>query len=129
MASASPPKTLDAQSIRHAAFDYYARLGRVKRYVDRNFREDITLSNAANIACLEEKYFSSFFHRKTGIRFVDFIAYVRVERAKRLMAEDDTPICEIALSVGYNNARTFERAFKKWTGVTPRRYRRTVRPS
>lgn len=128
MASSSSPKTLDAHSIRHSAFEYYSRLGRVKRYIDRNYDEDITLRNVANIACLQEKYFSSFFHRKTGIRFVDFLAYVRVERAKRLLAEHDTPICEIALAVGYNNARTFERAFKKWTGQTPRRFRQSVRP-
>lgn len=129
MQSSTPQKTLDAQCIKHSAFDYYTKLGRVKRYIDRNFCEDITLSNAANIACLDEKYFSNYFHKKTGIRFVDFVAYVRVERAKRLLAEHDTPICEVAISVGYNNPRSFERAFKKWTGITPRRFRRRVRPS
>jgi YesN/AraC family two-component response regulator len=119
---------LDASRISQAAFEYYARLGKVKRYIDLHFAEEVTLKSAADVACLEEKYFSSFFHTKTGIRFVDFVAYVRVDRAKQLLKEHDTSISEIAEAVGFHNRRSFERAFKKWTGITPKQFRDDVKP-
>ena len=124
-----PEKALDAGDIKHAAFDYYRRLRRVKRYIDRHYAEDVTLSNAASIACLEEKYFSHFFHKKTGVRFVDFLSYVRVEHAKRLLGRNDLSVSEVAETVGYHNRRALERAFKKWTGSTPTRFRMGARPN
>ncbi len=126
--SASPTRPLDAGCIKHAAFEYYGRLGKVKSYVVHNHSEDITLRSAANIACLEEKYFSCFFHEKTGVRFVDFVSYVRVEHAKNLLQKNDASILKISATVGYHNRRTFERAFKKWTGVAPREFRITAGP-
>ena len=123
-----PDKALDAGDIRYAAFDYYRRLRRVKRYIDRHYAEDVTLSNVASVACLEEKYFSSFFHKKTGVRFVDFLSYVRVEHAKRLLSRNDLSVSQVATTVGYHNRRTLERAFKKWTGITPTQFRAQARP-
>ena len=128
MGSPASPSTLDASCINPAAFEYYGRLGKVKRYIEQHFAEDVTLKTAANVACLEEKYFSHFFHDKTGLRFVDFVAYVRVEHAKQLIEEHDTPISEVAAGVGYHNRRTFERAFKKWTGTTPTAFKAIVKP-
>jgi two-component system response regulator YesN len=128
MGSPAPPATLDAACINRAAFEYYGRLGRVKQYIDAHFTEDITLKVAADIACLEEKYFSNFFHAKTGLRFVDFVSYVRVEHAKQLIEDHNSSISKIAEDVGYHNRRTFERAFKKWTGITPTEFKAIVRP-
>jgi AraC-like DNA-binding protein len=128
MGSPAPPCTLDAACINRAAFEYYGRLGRVKQYIDLHFTEDVTLKVAADVACLEEKYFSHFFHDKTGVCFVDFVSYVRVEEAKHLIEQHDTSISRIAADVGYHNRRSFERAFKKWTGVTPTEFRAMVRP-
>ena len=128
MGSPAPPGTLDAACINRAAFEYYGRLGRVKQYVDSHFTDDITLKVAADIACLEEKYFSNFFHAKTGLRFVDFVSYVRVEHAKQLIEQHDMAISRIAAAVGYHNRRSFQRAFKKSTGITPTEFKSLVRP-
>jgi YesN/AraC family two-component response regulator len=53
---------------------------------------------------------------------------VRVEHAKQLIEEHDTSISEVAAGVGYHNRRTFERAFKKWTGTTPTKFKAIVKP-
>ena len=119
---------LREQNINTAAFAYYGRLGKVQRFVDQHYADRITLKDAADIACLEEKYFSHLFHQKTGLRFVDFVSYVRVKEAKQLIERHDTSISEIAANVGYQNRRSFERAFKKWTDVTPTEFKAIVRP-
>lgn len=117
------------RDINTAAFDYYGRLGKVKRFVDEHYADRVTLKNVADIACLEEKYFSTYFHSKTGVRFVDWIASVRVAHAMDLLRRGDKPISVVSEVVGFFDLRTFQRAFKKLTGLTPTEFKNSVRPS
>lgn len=109
-------------------FEYYARLGRVRDFVKEHLHEEISLETAAAIATLEPKYFSAYFREKTGRCFTEWLTSVRVRRAMRLMTEKNITITRAALSVGYQNLRTFERAFDRCTGMTPSAYRWESRP-
>lgn len=117
------------QDINTAAFAYYRRLGKVQRFVDEHYADRITLKNVADIACLEEKYFSTYFHSKTGVRFVDWITWVRIAHAMDLIRREDKPMSVVSEATGFIDLRTFERAFKKCTGVTPTQFKKSVRPS
>lgn len=77
---------------------------------------------------MEPRYFSSFFHREVGLCFRDWLARFRVSKAIELMAAKDDSVLEIALGVGFSSLRTFERAFKKQTGLTPLQFKMSVRP-
>lgn len=110
------------------AFSYYEQLRKVKQYFDQHQDESLSLRKAASIAGLEEKYFSAFFHAKTGLCFKDWLACVRVARAIELMRAHDQTITFIAFAVGFQDLRTFERAFKRCTGVTPLAFKSSVRP-
>ena len=112
-----------------SAFNYYPRLQKIRDYVDKNVDEDITLCKAARIACLEQKYFSTFFREKTGVTFKRWISGVRISRAKTMMEAHNYSITEVALAVGFRDLGTFERTFKRYTGLTPREYKHSVRPS
>ena len=112
-----------------AAFVYYDRLRRVKDFVEHNYSDDVDLRRAAQVAGLEMKYFSTFFHRRTGMCFRDWLAGLRVARAKKMIEVRDFSITEIAHSVGFQDLRTFERAFKRRVGMTPRAFKNRVRPS
>lgn len=111
-----------------SAFAYYRRLQRVKEYVDRHYSREIRLRDAARVAQLEEKYFSAYFREKTGLLFRDWLAAERIRHAKSMMVSHDYSIAEVAFAVGYHDLRTFQRAFKKCTGMTPITYRKSVRP-
>ncbi len=113
---------------RRSAFDYYARLRRVKAYVEQCPGEDLSLSAAAEVAGLEAKYFSAYFRRKTGLCFSDWVARIRVAQAQAMMQARDYSVTEVAYSVGYKDVRTFQRAFKRLTGMTPRSFRARMRP-
>ncbi len=119
---------LETDQINRQAFSYYARLRRVKRFVDSHYGDPISLSRAAGVAGVERKYFSSFFHQKTGICFRDWLAHVRINRAVALMRENNHSMTHIAHAVGFGNLRSFERAFKKWRGTTPHAFKKAVRP-
>ena len=114
--------------IQDELFGYYAALQRVQEYVAENLPHQISLGEAAAVAGMERKYFSTFFHRKVGVCFSHWLVWVRVTEAKRLMQYRDFSITEIALIVGFNDLRTFERGFKSCTDMTPREFRRSVQP-
>jgi len=116
-----------AQRVHHEAFSYYARLSPVLRFVTANVAMPISLTAAAKLAGLERKYFSAF-HSKVGATFTEWVRILRVSRAMELMRIHDNSIVRIAFAAGFQDVRTFERAFKRYVGVSPRAYRASVRP-
>jgi two-component system response regulator YesN len=111
------------------AFDYYMRLRKLKDYVQERLNEKISLKTAADIAAFERTYFSFFFHQKTGIRFADWLRRIRIGRAISLAKQADYSVAELSWAVGFKEVRTFQRAFKKYTNLTPLQFKRLVLPS
>jgi len=109
-------------------FDYYPRLNRLHQYVEQTYSEPIPLGKAASIAALESSYFSSYFRAKVGITFTEWLRQVRVEKAMELMKASDFSISEVAEAVGFGDLRSFERAFKKHTRMTPIEFKKSVAP-
>jgi len=56
-----------------------------------------------------------------------YLTGVRLEQAARLLATTDLSMLEISLRVGYASPSHFAKAFKTWTGLTPREYRQASR--
>lgn len=108
------------------AFTYYRRLSKVRSHVEANFSEPLTLDDAAAIAGLEPKYFSAYFRKKTGMCFSQWLAGYRVQQAVKRMRAADCTITEVAYDTGFQDLRTFERAFKGFLGVTPIEYKRKI---
>jgi len=109
-------------------FDSYPRLNRLREYVEQSYSEPISLEKAASVAALESSYFSTYFRAKVGITFTDWLRRVRIKKAMELMKAKDFSISEVAEEVGFADLRTFERAFKKHTRMTPREFKKSVAP-
>ena len=120
---------LDLKQINEWAFEYYAPLRRVKQYVRDNSAENISLEQVAQIAGMERKYFSTFFHKKVGICFRYWLMGVRIGNAISLMEHENQSITQIAFETGFMDLRTFERAFKRCTGFTPREFKNRIKCS
>lgn len=108
------------------AFEYYRRIRKVKDYIETSDLSRVSLSDAAELAGLEKKYFSRFFKDKTGICFRDWIARIRIKRSQTMLMERDYTVTETCFAVGFRDLRTFERAFKKHAGMTPRDFKASV---
>lgn len=113
--------------IRQRAFAFDERLAQVRQYCETNLEKKITLSKAAAVAGLEYTYFSSYFHSTVGVRFGDWLRYRRVLKAQELLRTTRSPIAEVAEASGFGNLRTFQRAFRRVSGMTPRAFRREAR--
>ena len=77
---------------------------------------------------LNKYYISHLFSQTLGIRFNDYLHYLRISEACKLLRNTDYSITEIGDAVGYNTPRTFNRAFLKQTGTTPTEYRHSDEP-
>ena len=113
--------------VNEAIFFFCPRLAKIKRHVDQHFDQPFTLTQAAEIAALEKIYFSKIFKEKVGISFVDWLTRERIKRALLMLMDHDHRITDLAFAVGFGDLRTFERAFKKCVGMTPRQCKSIVR--
>jgi AraC family transcriptional regulator, arabinose operon regulatory protein len=108
------------------AFVYYRRLKRLREFVERNSEKKLGIAEAAKIVCLEKKYFSAYFRKHIGMKYSDWINRLKIEKAKFLMYSGDYQISELCDILGYE-VSTFERRFKKLTGLSPSGYKKVVK--
>ena len=99
----------------------------VIEHVVANYREELTLADSADMACMSPSAFSRHFHATTGNRFTDFINRVRIGQACVKLYETDDRISSICFSVGFRNLANFNRQFSRIKGMTPRAYRNEAR--
>jgi AraC-like DNA-binding protein len=64
-----------------------------------------------------------------GVSYRDIVETALRERSERLLAETDLQVSEVAFRAGYTDVSNFTRAFRRWTGKTPKAYRRDARAS
>ncbi|WP_165971910.1 helix-turn-helix domain-containing protein [Paenibacillus piri] len=102
----------------------YQQMEEVKGYIDQHFHQsDLSLDYLGEKFGIAPKYVSQLFKEELGEKFVDYLAKVRVEHAKRLLQQPNGTVQEIAEKVGYAHSFSFIRVFKKIAGQTPGDYR------
>ena len=62
--------------------------------------------------------------QKNGISYSELVEETRCELAIRLLAEPGMPVAAVARALGYADPSSFSRAFRRWTGMAPKAYRR-----
>lgn len=94
------------------------------RFIDEHFSEDITLEQIAEKSGITPNYFTKLFRECFHVKLWDYITAKRIDQAKRLLSgKEDMTILEIALACGFHNTANFNRAFLKFTGITPSVYK------
>jgi AraC-like DNA-binding protein len=73
---------------------------------------------------MHPSYFSEKFHDRTGETLTNFLAALRVNKARQLLAYTALPISEIAFASGFRSLSQFNRVYKKRTGHAPGEDRR-----
>ena len=96
---------------------------RAIQYINQNYMNKITLEEAASAVHVSPNYFSKIFKEETGINFATYLNQVRIEGAKKLLANEDTSLVDVAYLAGFEDQSYFSRVFKKYTGLSPKRYK------
>jgi transcriptional regulator GlxA family with amidase domain len=97
-------------------------------WLGKHFRETGAVARVVGHARVPERTLKRRFKQATGLALIDYVQNLRVEEAKRLLESSDTPVDEVGIEVGYEDASFFRRLFKRRTGLAPARYRRVFQP-
>ncbi len=98
----------------------------VCKFVLDNIDEQISLKVVSDSLFMNKSYVSEVFKQKTGISFIEYLTTVKMERARKLMADGRLKTYEIAELLGFKDIEYFSKLFKKNTGLTPTEYRQNI---
>lgn len=100
------------------------RLCPVFDWITLNYSSDIKLEDAAKIAGMKENAFSRFFSQRTRKTFSSFVQEMRLQKAARLLIEDEHSVTSICYECGYNNISNFNRQFLNYYDMNPLSYKK-----
>lgn len=92
-------------------------------YIYEHLHENVTLSDLAQREKLNPSYLSKLFSKELGVGVKDYIIKARTDTAKNILRYSDFSLLDISMSLGYSSQSAFTAAFKKATGLTPKKYR------
>jgi AraC-like DNA-binding protein/ligand-binding sensor protein len=103
-----------------------AAVAQAKHFIAQNQDSAICLASVAKAVNTSTFYFCKLFKRTTGLTFTDYLARVRIERAKKLLLDPSRRVSEVAYDVGFQSLPHFNRVFRRVAGESPTNYRRRV---
>ena len=103
-----------------------AAVTRARQFIAQNQDDAICLATVAKAVNTSTFYFCKLFKKSTGLTFTDYLARVRIEKAKGLLLDPDRRVSEIAYDVGFQSLTHFNRVFHKLTGQSPTSYRQSL---
>ena len=101
-------------------------INKVIRLIHMNLSKDISIDFLANKIGINKSYLQRLFKEQTGKTIITYLNELRIEQAKKLLANKNFDIIDVAIEVGFNNRQNFSIAFKKQTGETPSEFRKSA---
>lgn len=97
---------------------------RACQLIRERFKDDPAQADIARAVGLSTSHFSRQFHRRTGLRYKEYVNAVRLQETRRALRETDHPVTQIAFDAGFRSISQFNRQFKSHYGTSPRNYRK-----
>lgn len=119
--------TIISLSKNRVLHDVDPRLAYVKsaiNFIRLKYSEPITVAEIAAACGLNRSYLTRLFKHATGYTPQEYLSTYRMKKATELLLESTESVCNIALIVGYSDAFTFSKAFKRFKNVSPSEYRK-----
>lgn len=95
----------------------------MKDYIEENYSESITLTDAAALLYRSVPYLSTKFKKAVGYSFTEYLVRVRLEKAKEMIRKSNVSLKRISDAVGYSDYAQFSKIFKKYYHESPSDYR------
>ncbi|MEG0564658.1 MAG: AraC family transcriptional regulator [Hungatella sp.] len=103
----------------------YSKVHEVADYIQSHYRDPLSLQSLAEEFYVSKCYLSRIFKAVTGLTVHEYIAIQRVKQGKYLLEQETYNITQISELVGFDSITYFEKVFKKYTGHTPGKYRKS----
>ncbi|WP_422858876.1 helix-turn-helix domain-containing protein [Flagellimonas sp. S174] len=98
----------------------------LRKIVNANLFEDVSLSEMAAIANMSPSTFKRKFKAEFNTTFSKYVVGKRLQKANKLLHNSNAPVSEIAYDCGFNDPGYFSKLFKKHFDVPPTRYRESI---
>lgn len=95
---------------------------RILNYLNDNFSQRLTVEQVAARFGYSRSRFSHLFKSTIGYSLPQYLNMLRCRSVSEALLTTDTPVVDLAVSAGFNNAHTFYSAFKAYYHMTPREY-------
>lgn len=104
-----------------------SKLAESIKYMQENYLNiDFRIEELYRIAGVSAKYYGVLFYKKYGMTPKEYVLFLRIERAKKLLGEDKCLISDVAGEIGYRDYFYFSKVFKNKTGYSPSEYRKLL---
>ena len=100
-----------------------APVARAKAFVRAHAGAKMRLADVAAHVHLSPYHFCKVFKKAARVTFMEYLARVRVEHAKRLLADRLLQVTGVSDRAGFGSISQFNRVFRKYTGASPREFR------
>ena len=92
------------------------------KYINNNYQNNISVDGLADIFHISKSSVLRKFKRYTGSNINEYINFIRILNAEKLLLENHLSITETAFLCGFNDSNYFSTVFKKFKGVPPLKY-------
>ncbi len=96
---------------------------RAREFIREHHADDLGLADVARAVNCSTYYFCKMFKKVTGLNFTEYLARVRIEKAKNLLLNPNLRVSEIAFEVGFQSLTHFNRMFRRLVNESPTEYR------
>jgi transcriptional regulator GlxA family with amidase domain len=96
---------------------------KARKFINEHSDDELSLTKVAKFSNISGNHLSEKFKEVAGINFVDYVARIRVGKARHLLQTSNLRISEIAFAVGFQSLSQFNRVFKKLAGKSRTEYR------
>ncbi len=103
------------------------RVERVVHYIGMHLTEPLSTERLANVACVTRVHLTRLFRQRMHTSLQQYIIAMRIEQSQRLLMTTAETVAEVAQRVGFRDTSYFIRLFRRHIGLTPQRYRDTLR--
>ena len=104
-----------------------ALMYKISNYIRKNYHTNISLESLSESFCINKSYLSRRFKGVFGIGVNDYLTYIRILHAEELLKTTNYPITRIAAECGYNDSNYFSTVFKKTKGITPYKFKQSLK--
>lgn len=107
----------------HSRFPTNRQCASVRQYIDEHYKESLSLDILAEKVNINKYYMAHAFKQEYGVSPINYLIACRIREGKRLLAETDLSLSQIASVLGFSSSSYFSQRFRNAEGLSPTEYR------
>ncbi|GIO54657.1 AraC family transcriptional regulator [Paenibacillus cineris] len=103
--------------------EYNQQIKKVLAFMEEHSHEKLALDQLAGVVSLSRSHFCKFFKTQTGMRPMEFLNFIRINKAANLLSTGSYNVLEAALESGYQHVSYFSKWFRFYMNMTPSQFK------